>query len=173
MSIQITIKTAGLTISANLKDSTLPAIVGLIQDNRDDSVPQPLQAAVAAASTPISEGNTSPESEASVKAILNQRGAAELLNELKWDSYPEKILLLAAWHEAREGEVPWRSAKMDEVFTQQAKEKPPGNFPRDIRQCIRSGWIHAATPRTYVVTRTGWGKIGQALAQRTQTSAII
>ena len=51
---------------------------------------------------------------------------------------------------------------MDEVF-RQAKEKPPNNFPRDIKTAIKSGLIHAETPRSYTVTRTGWNKIGQAI----------
>jgi hypothetical protein len=97
-----------------------------------------------------------------VKALLAERGGAELLNQLRWDSYPEKILLLGAWHEARGGTTPWRSADMYDTF-KLAKENPPSNFPRDIKNAIRAGWIHNETPRTYVVTRTGWNKVGQAL----------
>jgi hypothetical protein len=106
-------------------------------------------------------GNTSEES---VKTTLNARGGAELLNQIKWDSFPERILLLGAWHEARGATTPWRSADMDDAF-KLAKESPPSNFPRDIRNAIKSGWIHNETPRTYVVTRTGWNKIGQALKE--------
>jgi hypothetical protein len=91
-------------------------------------------------------------------------GAAELLNRLRWDSYPEKILLLGAWFEARGGSVPWKSADMDEVF-KQAKEKPPANFPRDVKQAIKAAWIHPMTPRTYCVTRTGWNKLAEVLSQ--------
>ena len=80
-------------------------------------------------------------SEEAVKAYLKDYGAAELLNRLRWDSYPEKILLLGAWFEARGGSVPWKSADMDEVF-KQAKEKPPANFPRDVKQAIKTAWIH-------------------------------
>jgi hypothetical protein len=94
----------------------------------------------------------------------NCYGAAELLNRLRWDSYPEKILLLGAWFEARGGSVPWKSADMDEVF-KQAKEKPPANFPRDVKQAIKAAWIHPVTPRTYSVTRTGWNKLAEVLSQ--------
>ena len=111
----------------------------------------------------VSNGNGSEEA---TMAMLNERGGAELLNQLKWQSYPEKILLLAAWHEAREGTTPWRSADMDDTF-KLAKETPPSNFPRDIKNAIRSGWIHNETPRTYSITRTGWNKIGQALKELT------
>ena len=33
-------------------------------------------------------------SEESTKAVLNERGGAELLNQLRWKNNPEKILLL-------------------------------------------------------------------------------
>lgn len=86
-----------------------------------------------------------------------------MLNQVKWESYPERILLLAAWSEAKGETTPWKSSDMDDAF-RQAKEKSPSNFPRDIKTAIKSGWIHAETPRTYSVTRTGWNKIGQAFA---------
>jgi hypothetical protein len=86
--------------------------------------------------------------EQAIKEFLKAHGAAELLNRLKWDSFAEKILLLGAWYESRGGGTPWRSADMDETF-KQAKESPPRNFPRDIKNAIKSGWIHAETPRTY------------------------
>jgi len=102
------------------------------------------------------------KSEDAVKEFLKSHGTAELLNRLKWDSFPEKILLLGARHETRGGNTPWRSADMDEAF-KMAKENPPQNFPRDIRNAIKSGWIHNETARTYAVSRTGWNKIGHAL----------
>lgn len=168
MSFKIVIQASGLNISANLKDEALLTVMQLIQEQRDDSAP------VAPTSTVPSlvgqPANGEPlggnDSEESIKATLKAHGGAELLNQLKWDSFPEKILLLSAWHEAREGTTPWRSADMDDTF-KLAKESPPSNFPRDIKNAIKSGWIHNETPRTYVVTRTGWNKIGQALRGQT------
>lgn len=165
MSIAIVVKTSGLNVSANLKDEALIQILQLIQEKRDDSVPEaPASTTLApvgqrVGTEPPLPGNGSEEA---IKAALNERGGAELLNQLRWESFPEKILLLAAWHEARGGTTPWRSADMDDTF-KLAKESPPSNFPRDIKNAIKSGWIHNETPRTYVVTRTGWNKIGQAL----------
>jgi hypothetical protein len=164
MSIKIVVQASGLNVSANLKDEALTNIMQLIQEKRDDSAPMtPTAITQASAGLPVgSESLPANGSEESMKALLNGRGGAELLNQLGWQSFPEKILLLAAWHEARGGTTPWRSADMDETF-KLAKESPPSNFPRDIRNAIKSGWIHNETPRTYVVTRTGWNKIGQAL----------
>lgn len=165
MSIKIVIQASGLNVSANLRDEALTTILQLIQEKRDDSAPAPAHPAgsISPQGT-ISEAVLGNGTEESIKAVLNERGGAELLNQLKWESFPEKILLLGAWHEARGGATPWRSADMDDTF-KLAKESPPSNFPRDIRNAIKSGWIHNETPRTYTVTRTGWNKIGQALKE--------
>jgi hypothetical protein len=163
MGVQITIKASGLNISANLKDESLPSLIQLVQENRED-VPASSDMQVVPAAT---AAFSIQDNEAAVKERLRAFGAAELLNRLNWDTYPEKILLLAAWHESRGGDAPWRSADMDETF-RQAKEKPPNNFPRDVKTAIKSGWIHAETPRTYVVTRTGWNKIGQTIQNLAQ-----
>jgi len=164
MSFRIVIQAPGLDISANLKDDALVMIIQLIQQHRDDSIPATPSPAVASIRVPTASGEAgvNTDTEDGIKAALKSRGGAELLNQLGWDSFPEKILLLGAWHEARGGITPWRSADMDEIF-KLAKESPPANFPRDIKNAIKSGWIHNETPRTYVVTRTGWNKIGQTL----------
>ena len=164
MSIKIVIQASGLNVSANLKDEALTTLLQLIQQLRDDSVPPAPSQGVLPAQGTVMEASSGNGNEEATKAVLNERGGAELLNQLKWDNYPEKILLLGAWHEARGGTTPWRSADMDETF-KLAKETPPSNFPRDIKNAIKSGWIHNETPRTYVVTRTGWNKIGQGLRE--------
>jgi len=164
MSIRIAVQAPGLNVSASLKDEALTSILQLIQEKRDDSAPTtPTSIAQAPAGQGAGiESLLGNDSEEVTKAVLTDRSGAELLNQLRWESFPEKILLLAAWHEARGGVTPWRSADMDDTF-KSAKESPPSNFPRDIKNAIKSGWIHNETPRTYVVTRTGWNKIGQAL----------
>ena len=167
MSIQLSLRATGLNISANLRDNALPALIQLLQEYRDETstLPSPatdaLAGTVATPSVGVPGSLTAHNSEQAIKEFLKSHGAAELLNRLKWDSFPEKILLLGAWYESRGGGTPWRSADMDETF-KQAKESPPRNFPRDIKNAIKSGWIHAETPRTYAVTRSGWNKIGQA-----------
>ena len=147
-----------------MKDEALPALIKLTQEYREESSPSG-ESLVGAIVSPV--GNSPGASgEDAVKSRLKSQGAAELLTLVKWESFPEKILLLGAWHEARGGSTPWRSADMDGFFSQ-AKERPPANFPRDIKQAIKSGWIHAVTPRTYTLTGTGWRRIGEAL-QRLQ-----
>jgi len=164
MSIKIVVQASGLNVSASLKDEALTTILQLIQEKREDSAPTTATSITHASTSQgaATESLLGNDSEEAIKTLLNARGGAELLNQLRWESFPEKILLLAAWHEARGGTTPWRSADMDDTF-KLAKESPPSNFPRDIKNAIKSGWIHNETPRTYVVTRTGWNKIGQAL----------
>lgn len=169
MSIHLSFSAPGITsFSANLKDEALAELFRLVQELRDDSAviaaPQPVSSVSVptpvfpTAATPFTAGN-----EAMVKDWLKGHGAAELLNVFKkWDSFYEKIVLLAAWHESRGLHTPWKSADIVEVF-KQAKEKAPTNFPRDISRAIQSGLVHAESPRTYSVTRSGWNKIAQEI----------
>ena len=162
MSFKISINAPGMNISATLKDEALPKLIELLQEFRDEAGAVHQMVEPPAAGSKDSPLNSN--SEEAVKGYLKDYGAAELLNRLRWDSYPEKILLLGAWFEARGGSVPWKSADIDEVF-KQAKEKPPANFPRDVTQAIKAAWIHPMTPRTYSVTRTGWNKLAEVLSQ--------
>ncbi len=164
MSIKLSISAPGMAIQAHVKDEALPELIKLTQQFREESSPSG-ESLVGATVLPV--GNSSGTAgEEAVKSLLKSHGAAELLTLVKWERFPDKILLLGAWHEAGGGNTPWRSADMDTLFSQ-AKERPPANFPRDIKQAIKSGWIHAATPRTYIVTGTGWRRIGEAF-QRPQ-----
>jgi len=162
MSIQIVVRAPGINISANLRNEALAEIIQIIQDNRDDTHESPAGSPPVSQAEPPTLGGVNLAGENPVKEWLKGHAPAEILNRIRWESYPDKILLLGAWHEARGGDTPWRSADMDDVFGQ-AKEKPPGNFPRDIRTAIKTALIHAETPRTYTVTRTGWNKIAQAI----------
>jgi hypothetical protein len=167
MSIKVIIQASGLNLQAAVTDDALPDLIMITQKFRDqDAAAAPSGVGPQTAATKESPANvsTAPLGEEMLKTRLGSYGAAELLNQLQWDTYPEKILLLAAWHEARGGSAPWKSSDMDTVF-RQAKEAPPSNFPRDIKAAIKSGWIHTHTPRTYSVTRTGWNRVGEAVAR--------
>jgi len=164
MSIKISINAPGMAIQAHVKDEALTELIKLTQEYREESSPFGESPVSAAKSTQGNPSGTTTEDV--VKSLLKSHGAAELLTLVKWESFPEKILLLGAWHEVHGGGTPWRSADMDEVF-KQAKERSPANFPRDIKQAIKSAWVHPITPRTYTITGTGWRRIGEAL-QRLQ-----
>jgi len=169
MPIKISISAPGMAIQAQVKDEALAELIKLTQQYREESTaPVSDQLGSGIGSSPSASLPPAIQSEDNVKNSLKTHGAAELLTLVRWDTNPDKILLLGAWHEARGGTTPWRSADMDAIFSQ-AKEEAPANFPRDIKQAIKSGWIHAATPRTYTITGTGWRRIGEAL-QRLQAT---
>jgi hypothetical protein len=164
MSIKVILQAPGLNLQASVKDEALGELIRITQEYRDQDAA--LAGGGSAAPTDLS-ASVSPAAtgdEEAVKARLGTYGAAELLNQMRWETYPEKILLLGAWQEARGGSTPWKSSDMDSLF-RQAKEGAPSNFPRDIKVAIKSGWIHTHTPRTYSVTRTGWNRVADALSK--------
>jgi hypothetical protein len=162
MSIKLIIQAPGLNVQAVVTDAALAELIRITQEYRD----QETESVVAAPpmTLPDQPKGSATSAEEATKGLLASYGAAELLNHLRWETHPEKILLLAAWHEARGSTTPWKSADMDAVFLN-AKERSPANFPRDIKTAIKSGWIHTHTPRTYSVTRTGWNKVAEGLAK--------
>lgn len=167
MSIKVIIQAPGLNLQAVVTDDALTELITITQKFRDpDTVATAAGlTTLPAANEPVTNGSsTATGNEQFLKARLTSLGAAELLNQLRWDTYPEKILLLGAWHEARGASTPWKSSDMDSVF-RQAKEGAPSNFPRDIKVAIKSGWIQTHTPRTYSVTRTGWNRLAEALSK--------
>ncbi|HEY5040370.1 MAG TPA: hypothetical protein VIK53_00015 [Verrucomicrobiae bacterium] len=157
MSIKIRLEASGLVMQAQLNDEALTDAIALIQKHRVEEAP-PL-----VAEQPVAvAGNQDKES--IVREEIAKHAPAEILNLLEWDTYPDKILILGASHEARGNGEGWRSADMDKLFAE-AKEAPPANFPRDISKAIKSGDIRPVTPRTYAVSRTGWNRLGEALAK--------
>jgi hypothetical protein len=143
-------------MQAQLDDKALSETITLIQKHRIEEAPP-------VAEPPVTAANNR-DKESSVREALAKHAPAEVLNLLKWDTYPDKILILGASLEARGGGEGWRSADMDKLFAE-AKEAPPGNFPRDISKAIKNGDIRPVTPRTYAVSRTGWNKLADALAK--------
>jgi hypothetical protein len=164
MSIKVILQAPGLNLQASVKDEALGELIKITQEYRDQDTALAGGSSSAPAELSASVTQAAIGDEEAVKARLGTYGAAELLNQMRWETYSEKILLLGAWHEARGGSTPWKSADMDSVF-RQAKEGAPSNFPRDIKVAIKSGWIHTHTPRTYSVTRTGWNRVADALSK--------
>jgi hypothetical protein len=163
MSIKIRLEAPGLLMQAQLDDAALSEVIALIQKHRLE------EESVLPAENPIvAATNQAGDKESTVRAWLAKHAPAEVLNLLKWDTYPDKILILGGCHEARGGGEGWRSADMEKLFAE-AKESLPANFPRDIRSAIKGGDIRPVTPRTYAISRTGWNRLGEAL---TKTGAI-
>lgn len=145
-------------MQAQLNDAALSEAIALIQKHRIEEASLPTDQPIVAANNQVGE------KESTVRTWLAKHAPAEVLNLLKLDTYPEKIVILGACHEARGNGEGWRSADMEKLFSE-AKEAPPANFPRDIRNAIKSGDIRPVTPRTYAVSRTGWNRLAEALAK--------
>src|SRR5262245_20428263 len=119
MSIKVIIQAPGLNLQAAVTDDALPELITITQKFRDqDATSSSATGAPAAPGKEPANGAAGPLSEDMLKTRLGSYGAAELLNQLQWDTYPEKILLLGAWHEARGGSTPWKCSDMDSVFRQ-------------------------------------------------------
>jgi hypothetical protein len=95
---------------------------------------------------------------------LSEHSGAEALAKIGWQTFPEKIAILGALHEARGGDPGWRSSDIDTLF-KAARETPPGNFARDISNAIKSGIVSPVTPRTYQISKTGWLKLYDGIVQ--------
>jgi len=75
-----------------------------------------------------------------VKDWFKGHGAAELLNVFKkWDSFYEKIVLLAAWYESRGLHTPWKNADIVEVFKPSMRRRTARNlwWERSVRSPAR------------------------------------
>jgi hypothetical protein len=153
-----------MQMQAVLKDDALMELLKFITAHKSDEAVAPTQSGVFADPLANSTGDPS----VAAKAWLAKHSAAEILNKIKWDKNPEKILLMGAFHESKVETKSWRSADMELRFAE-AKETQPTNFPRDIATGIKSGLIATVTPRTYIVSRTGWNKIAEAI-QKLQTA---
>jgi hypothetical protein len=149
-----------MQMQAFLKDDALVALLTFITAHKSDEV----ATAPAASAFDLSSTSSGADRSVAVKGWLNKHSAAEIFNKIKWDTNPEKILLMGAFHESKVETDSWRSADMETRFSE-AKESPPSNFPRDIATGIKSGFIATVTPRTYIVSRTGWNKIADAIAK--------
>jgi hypothetical protein len=152
MSIKVVITKPGLSIQAWVKDEALPALLKITQDQHDEPT--------GASELLTRSDGGSLANDDQTKEWLKGRSAAEVLNTLPSDKMADKIFLLGAWHEARGGATPWRASDVLNAFGQ-AKERPPGNFSRDLSVAIKQGNINNATPRSYEITRGGWNRLAQ------------
>lgn len=172
MSIKLRFDAGAMVVQAVLKDEALSDLLKLIQEKRSDEAPEPSPHAITAqiintTSSPIPSLASIDDPERFSKAWLAKHGPSEVLNKFGWDTFPEKILALGAWIEAAHKDEDfdsWRSADILQVFSD-AKDGAPTNFPRDIANAIKSGFVNAKTPRTYLVSRTGWDKLAKAISK--------
>jgi hypothetical protein len=162
MSIKLTLTMGAVKTEATIKDAAYGELMTFIFKYQDGaSGPNVTLTPPAIKTGDAPKVDTSIES---IKEWFKRHTASEVLNRIGWKTNPEKIVLLAAFHESNGGTEAWRSSEINERFNQ-AKEAFPANFPRDIRATIDSGDVGAVTPRTYKVGRAGWNKIANAIKE--------
>jgi hypothetical protein len=114
----------------------------------------------------LSDQNKESERLAFARAWLGERSPAQVLAQVGWETFPERILLLGAHYETTNGIIGWQDADIGAKFNV-AKAPPPENFVRDVFSAITAGIITAVTPSTYKVSRTGWLKVYEAIIKVT------
>jgi hypothetical protein len=161
MSIKIRFEQGPTVVQTTLKDEAMTALMKIVQEEVSIESEAPPEE-TSPFEKPRPQTLLDPEKNA--KEWLAKHGAAEVLNKLAWSAYPQKILALGAYHESKAGEDfdSWRSADIADRFSE-AKDSPPANFPRDIATAIKAGFVTTKTPRTYIVTRTGWNEVAEAI----------
>jgi hypothetical protein len=168
MSIELQFKKGTLALRVVLKDEALAALQKIIAEyqSEDEALPiasQIVQPLVAVSpQIPISPINN--DTMSASKNWLSRHSAAEALNLIGWKTNPEKILILAAYHESngKEGED-WKKTDIEKRFSE-AREQFPANFTRDISNAVKDNLVAPATYRTYKVSRTGWNKLAEVIA---------
>ena len=160
MSIKLVLTIGSVKTEASLKDSAINELMQLVLKHQDGAPSSPNQDRMPAAKAVVSAPKESEPEPA--KGWILKHTASEVLNRIGWETNPEKILLLAAFHESHGGSEGWRSSDISERF-KQAKEPFPANFSRDISAAVNSGLIGAVTPRTYKVGRAVWNKLSEAI----------
>lgn len=114
MSIKLRFEKGSMDTKVILTDDALPKLLALISEHQSEEATPPAQSNVFADSLVDSSGDRS----VVAKAWLNKHSAAEVLNKIKWDTNPEKILLMGAFHESKVETDSWRSADMQTWFSE-------------------------------------------------------
>jgi hypothetical protein len=172
MSIKLRFEHPSIQMQAVLKDDALVALLTFITEHKSDEVVLPTAPPVApspsgafeAPPSNLSPANPSGDRSVAVKSLFSQHSSAEMLNLIGWKTNPEKILILAAYHESKSpNDSDWRKTDVEQRFSE-AREQAPGNFTRDISNAVKDNLIAPVTYRTYKVSRTGWNRLAEATA---------
>jgi hypothetical protein len=161
MSIKLRFEKGSLVTQVILKDEAIKPLLHIVTEFQSDEQPNPI---TKPSTTQLSSEATPPAPDAIfVRTWLKAHSPSEILLQIKWETFPEKILLLGAYSEAVLDLESWRSADIQARF-EEAHAEGPTNFPRDIANAIKGAIIAAVTPRTYRVTKTGWNKLYDAIS---------
>lgn len=170
MSIKLRFEKGSLLTQVALKDAALPELMKIVAEYQTDEVPAtvladpspPLDSSGIVADLP--DQRKEPERLEYARGWLVQHSSAEILTQIGWPNFTEKIVLLGALIEAKAGDKfeSWRWADIEASFAA-ARKPAPGNFARDISNAIEATFVQTVTPRTYRLTRTGWLKVYEGI----------
>jgi len=163
--IRLRFEKGSLSTSVVLKDSALPGLMALVAEHQsDDESPPPVKTTDGfSILNPITDPGAAGDRAPFVREWMGKHSESEILQQIGWDTFPERILLLGAHYEASGGGEGWSKSDIDYKFSA-ARVQEPTNFARDISNAIKSGWIAAVTPRTYRVSRTGWNRLAESVS---------
>ena len=90
----------------------------------------------------------------------------ELFKRIGPQTFPEKFLVLAAWHEAAAAQAGADRAFSGRLLVNalvELGETPPANPARDVQQALAQGWLARTGHRQLNVTNTGWLHVKEML----------
>ena len=177
MKIRIQIHSPGLQLHAILRPEALPALIELVQTHRitdpallgkvgtDEKEIRP-QDRPAGALDSISIETTAPVLSASAEQIRNKLSGLtteQILASTQGATFPEKIAALTGLLQAR-GTVESVRPRDIKAFLVRARQEPPANPGRDFRLAWDQGWLARLQEREFVLTNSGWEKVGSLIA---------
>jgi hypothetical protein len=194
MNYQVHLRGPGLNMFTRIKSDALNDLLRLLQDHRDDQGGPPgwpegprgerpgwrvgLHGSRHGGSVAAREDDAARSARKAARLPLPQRPPeasavvkklAPLLSPPLADhsdlTFPEKLLLLGAWTEARKEKFILRGPALAEALVQ-AGQTPPANPKRDVMAAVRSGWITLGlfpNPSRATLTAEGWRRVAEML----------
>ena len=177
MKIRIQIHSPGLQLNAVLRPEALPALIELVQTHRitdtallgkggtGEKEIRP-EGRPAGALDSISIETTAPVLSAAAEQIRNKLSGLtteQILASTQGATFPEKIAALTGLLQAR-GTVETVRPRDIKAFLVRARQEPPANPGRDFRLAWDQGWLARLQEREFVLTNSGWEKVGSLIA---------
>ncbi len=152
----ISVEGEGVTIKKDVDPARARQVIDLLMGGSLPSGPSASPAAHGATVQP-GAGTQTPSARQ-----MGRMSLREFMNDSQATSYPEKIVAIGTYLDVHEGQD---SFSRDDIKTRlaQAREKAPGNLPRDFGVVLRNGWVDEdpKKPETFFVTNTGRQAVDQ------------
>ena len=196
MSFQIHLRGPGLNMISQIKDSALNDLLTLLHANRDEEAgpmhwpegprggprppgppppprpgepcPPPRGPDDHAAHLARKQAKRKLSESAEMKSAITKLAGltSAPLAEHADLNFPEKLLLLGAWMEAKKEKFIVRGPLLSEAFSQSG-QTPPANPKRDVMAAVQSGWLTLGmypNPNRAMITPEGWQRIADILS---------